>query len=76
MKGVTIIQGEGSVVVAPAGDMEAFRAAAAAAVAAGPVRTLTTEAGIGLEMTEGTAREAGLIQQKRRARRAAHTVKE
>ena len=77
MKGVTIINdGAGRVQVAPAGDVPAFRAAAAKAVEAGPVRTITTEAGIGLDMTIETAKKAGFVKQQQRAKKAAPTNKE
>lgn len=79
MKGVTIIHDEdkGRVQVAPAGDVSAFRLAAAKASEAGPVRTVSTAAGIGLDMDEGTARRAGFIAtNKRRGRRAAQNKNE
>lgn len=77
MKGVTIINdGEGRVQVAPAGDVAAFRAAAAKAAEAGPVRTITTGAGIGLDMSIETATEAGFVKKTTRTRRAAQTSKE
>lgn len=77
MNGVTIINdGSGRVQVAPAGDVPAFRDAAAKASAAGSVRTITTETGIGLDMDEDTAKKAGLVPKTKRTRRAAQTDKE
>lgn len=77
MKGVTVINdGSGRVQVAPAGDAEAFREATAKATEAGPVRTISTEAGIGLDMDVATAERAGLVTKKKRTRRAAQTEKE
>ena len=77
MKGVTVINdGSGRVQVAPAGNVAAFRLAAAKASEAGPVRTISTESGFGLDMDVDTAERAGLVTKKKRTRRAAQTDKE
>lgn len=78
MDNITIINdGSGRVQVAPAGNEAAFRDAVARAIeAGGDVRTVTTETGVGVDMSVDTATKAGFIKKQTRARKAPKEIKE
>lgn len=78
MDNITIINdGSGRVQVAPAGNESAFREAVARAIeAGGEVRTVTTETGVGVDMSVDTATKAGFIKKQTRARKAPKEIKE
>lgn len=78
MDNITIVNdGSGRVQLAPAGNEAAFRDAVARAIeAGGDVRTVTTETGVGVDMSVDTATKAGFIKKQTRARKAPKEIKE